>query len=47
MLAKQAARAGQRELRLVGHSPAVREVFELLDLGAWFGNALPITSHDS
>ena len=40
MLAKQAARAGQRELHLVGHSPAVLEVFELLDLGAWFGDAL-------
>jgi len=42
MLAKQTARAGKRELRLVGHSPAVLEVFELLDLGAWFGDALVI-----
>lgn len=42
MLAKRAARAGQRELRLVGHSPAVLEVFELLDLGAWFGDPLLI-----
>jgi anti-anti-sigma factor len=47
MLAKQAARAGQRELRLVGHSPAVLEVFQLLDLGAWFGDALPIAPHAS
>ncbi|SFV10886.1 STAS domain-containing protein [Pseudoduganella namucuonensis] len=42
MLAKQTARAEHRELRLVGHSPAVLEVFELLDLGAWFGDALLI-----
>lgn len=42
MLAKQAARAEQRELRLTGHSPAVLDVFELLDLGAWFGDALLI-----
>ena len=42
MLAKQTARAENRELRLVGHSPAVLEVFELLDLGAWFGDALVI-----
>ncbi|MYN08172.1 STAS domain-containing protein [Pseudoduganella aquatica] len=40
MLAKQAARADKRELRLTGHSPAVLDVFELLDLGAWFGDAL-------
>ncbi|CAN7529005.1 STAS domain-containing protein [Pseudoduganella sp. LjRoot289] len=45
MLAKQTARAEQRELRLVGHSPAVLEVFELLDLGAWFGDALLIAPH--
>jgi anti-anti-sigma factor len=40
MLAKQTARADKRELRLSGHSPAVLDVFELLDLGAWFGDAL-------
>jgi anti-sigma B factor antagonist len=45
MLAKQTARTEQRELRLVGHSPAVLEVFELLDLGAWFGDALLIAPH--
>lgn len=38
MLAKNTARAQQRELRLVAHSPAVREVFELLNLGACLGD---------
>lgn len=42
MLAKQAAAAEQRALRLVGHSPAVVEVFELLDLVAFFGDAVLI-----
>jgi anti-sigma B factor antagonist len=42
MLAKQAASADQRELRLVRHSPAVVEIFEMLDLGAFFGDALLI-----
>lgn len=45
MLAKQTARTENRELRLVGHSPAVLEVFELLDLGGWFGDALVIGPH--
>ncbi|MYN20024.1 STAS domain-containing protein [Rugamonas sp. FT107W] len=40
MLAKQTAHAGQRELRLVKHSPAVLEIFDMLDLGAFFGDAL-------
>lgn len=42
MLAKQAAAADQRELRLVQHSPAVVEIFEMLDLGAFFGDAVLI-----
>jgi anti-sigma B factor antagonist len=44
MLAKKTAQAGQRELRLVAHSPAVIEVFELLNLAAYFGDPLVIAS---
>ena len=44
MLAKQTANADKRELRLLRHSPAVVEIFEMLDLGAFFGDALLI--HD-
>jgi len=40
MATKQSARAAGRELRLVGHSPAVLEVFETLDLAAHFGDSL-------
>lgn len=42
MLAKQTASADQRELRLVQHSPAVVEILQMLDLGAFFGDALLI-----
>lgn len=44
MLAKQAAAADQRELRLLRHSPAVMEIFEMLDLVAFFGDAVLV--HD-
>ena len=37
MLAQKAAQARQRELRLLAPSPAVMEVFELLDVAAHFG----------
>ncbi len=40
MLAKNTAMAQQRELRLVSHSPAVIEVFELLNVGGYFGDPL-------
>ena len=40
MLSKRHAWTVQRELRLIGHSPAVLEVFELLDLAAFFGDPL-------
>lgn len=40
MLAKATALAAQRELRLVAHSPAVTEVFELLNLAAYFDDPL-------
>jgi anti-sigma B factor antagonist len=42
MAAKKTARESQHELRLVGHSPAVLEVFETLDLAGHFGDALLI-----
>ncbi|MTV39504.1 STAS domain-containing protein [Duganella radicis] len=42
MLAKQSAAADRRELRLVRHSPAVVEIVEMLDLGAFFGDAVLI-----
>jgi anti-sigma B factor antagonist len=35
--ARQTAQAAQRELRLVGHSPAVLEIFGVLGLAAHFG----------
>lgn len=42
MLAKQTAAADRRELRLLQHSPAVVEIFEMLDLVAFFGDAVLI-----
>jgi anti-sigma B factor antagonist len=39
LLAKQTAQAGNNELRLRHPSPAVLEVFELLNLAAYFGAA--------
>lgn len=40
MMAKQAALGQGTDLRLVRHSPAVIEVFELLDLAGHFGDPL-------
>jgi len=40
LLAKLTANAGQRELRLVSHSPAVLDVIELLNLAPHFGDPL-------
>jgi anti-anti-sigma factor len=37
LAAKQAANAAQRPLRLIGASPAVQEVVELLNVSAHFG----------
>lgn len=42
--AKKAAQAAHKELRLSGHSVAVLEAFELLDVGGWFGDPLVISS---
>lgn len=47
MLAKRTALAQQRELRLVGHSPAVMDVFELLNVAAYFGDPLVMDSSES
>ena len=47
MLAKRTASTQQRELRLVGHSPAVIEVFELLNVAAYFGDPLIMDSSKS
>lgn len=44
MLAKRTALELERELRLVAHSPAVLEVFELLDLGGWFGDPMLVNA---
>jgi anti-sigma B factor antagonist len=43
VLAKQAAQAAGSTLRLAGHSHAVLDVFELLDMGAYFGDAVLVT----
>lgn len=40
MATKKTMAATRRELRLVEHSPAVLEVFELLDLAGHFGDPL-------
>lgn len=40
MLAKRAAQAAQRDWRLVGHSPAVIEVFDLLNVSEYFDHPL-------
>jgi anti-anti-sigma regulatory factor len=44
MLAKKTALAEGRELRLLAHSPAVIEVFELLNVAAYFGDPLVMDS---
>ena len=40
MLAKKEALAAQRELHLVAHSPAVIEVFDLLNVGEYFDDLM-------
>lgn len=42
MLAKRTASKVGAEFNLVGHSPAVLEVFELLNIAAFFGDHLVI-----
>jgi len=45
MLLKRQALATERKLHLVAHSPPVLEVFELLNLAAYFGDPLVIPRH--
>ena len=47
MLAKKAAQNAHVQLRLVGHSPAVLEVFELLNVATYFGDPLVMDSRTS
>jgi anti-sigma B factor antagonist len=47
MLAKKTALAEQRDIKLVAHSPAVLEVFELLNVAAYFGDHLVMDSRKS
>ena len=44
MLAKKTALAQGRELRLSGHSPAVLDVFELLNVAAYLGDPMVMDS---
>lgn len=44
MLAKRTAQAAKRELRLVGHSAAVIDVFELLNVSGFFDHPLVVTN---
>lgn len=44
MLAKKSAVDEKRELRLVGHSPVVIEVFELLNVVSYFSDHLVMDS---
>jgi anti-anti-sigma regulatory factor len=46
MLAKRTAMEQNRELRLVGHSSAVLEVFELLNVAGYFGDPLLMDSRE-
>jgi len=44
MLAKQHATTLGHQLHLVGHSAAVLEIFDMLDLGGYFGDALLVSA---
>ncbi|MCE5233865.1 MAG: STAS domain-containing protein [Mizugakiibacter sp.] len=44
LLAKRSAQARQGDLRIVAHSPAVGEVFALLQLDGHFGVSAPASS---
>ena len=47
LFAKRQAQARRRILRLHAHSPAVLDVFELLDLGAYFDDAPAIPTRST
>jgi anti-anti-sigma factor len=44
MLAKKTALAQKRDVKLSGHSPAVLDVFELLNVAGYFGDHLVMDS---
>ena len=46
MLAKKTAQTNQCTVRLIAHSAAVTEAFELVNLAAYFGDPLVIASRD-
>lgn len=46
LLAKKTAQTQQQDLHLVGHSAAVLEVFELLNVAAFFGDPLVMASSE-
>jgi anti-anti-sigma regulatory factor len=46
MMAKRTALELDTELHLVGHSPAVIEVFELLNVAAYFGDQMLMDSSE-
>lgn len=46
VLAKREARDLGHDLRMVSHSPAVREVFEFLNMVAFFGDPLVIPASE-
>lgn len=46
LLAKRESQTLGHELRIVSHSPAVREVFEFLNLVAFFGDPLVIPASE-
>lgn len=45
-LAKRESQQAGHTLRIVGHSPAVREVIEFLNVGAFFGDPLVIPANE-
>jgi anti-sigma B factor antagonist len=47
MLARRTAGSLHGDLRLVGHSPAVLEVFDLLKLAAYFGDQVVIPARSA
>ncbi len=47
LLIKNEAESRGRDIRFIQHSPAVREVLEMCDLAALFGDAIVIGRHDA
>jgi len=45
-LAKRESRKHEHQMRIVGHSPAVREVIEFLNMVAFFGDPLVIPASE-